>query len=237
MLQRLNQIRSIIRRHPFFTALLSLGWNLTFALINLVLSVIYGSWWYVTVGCLYLLLGLMRLSTVTLPHSRRRSEQTLLRQNALGMGVLAVVVCGMTILTIRNRYTPAQNKIVMIIAAAYTFAFVILCIRNSVIAQREKSVLLIVLRNISLASAAIAMLSLARSMMGTFGDGYDETTLALLAVTGALAFVLLIGLAVGMLIQSKTGRLPPDISRDYRGELTALSSAGKRLIQRIKKRS
>ncbi len=65
-----NRIKEIMNKYPFLSTLLSMGWNLTFALINGVLSIVYHSYWYMTYFALYLLLGLMKISIVRAGHGK-----------------------------------------------------------------------------------------------------------------------------------------------------------------------
>ena len=176
-----------------------MGWNLTFALVNGVISLIYTSYWYLTLFALYLLLGLMRMSAVTFSRSKRRKEADLLRHNGLAMFVLAVIVCGMMILTIRELHNPVKIKTVVIITAAYTFVFAGLSVYNMIRAHKQKSAILITLRNISCVGSIVSILSLERAMLGTFGNASEQSALLIQAWSGAAAFLILIGLSISML--------------------------------------
>ncbi len=203
MKEQLLAIRAWLKRNPLRPAFLSMGWNLTFALINGVISLIYSSYWYLTLFAYSLLLGLMKMSTLMLSGSKRRTEADMLRQNGVAMFCLAVIVCGLMVMTIRELHNPVKNKIVIIATAAYTFSFVGLTIYNTIKAHIQKSTVMISLRNISCASALISILSLERSMLGTFGDATDHFPLIMQAWSGGAAFLILIGLGISMLCLSK----------------------------------
>ncbi len=94
MKKRLLRLAEGLKEIPFLSTLLSMGWNLTFALVNAVISMVYSSYWYLTLFAFYLLLGLMKMSAVTLSRSSKRTEADLLRHNALAMFGLAVIIYG-----------------------------------------------------------------------------------------------------------------------------------------------
>jgi len=192
-----------IRGRPFLSHMMSTGWNLTFAIINGIISIVYRSYWYLTLSAFYLLIGLMRLSTLRLPKSKRRTAADLLRHNGLAMFGLAVIECGLMILTILEHHNPMKSKMVAVVTAAYTLVFVALSIRNTIKAHRQKSAVMISLRNISCASAIVSVLSLERSMLGTFGKDSVRFTLSMEAWSGGIAFLILIIMGTGMLILSR----------------------------------
>ncbi len=195
--------RELLRGRPFLAALPGMGWNLTYALLNGAFALAFSSWWSLTLCALYLLLGLMKLSVVTLPRSARRTERGMLRFCAAASFGLAVAACGLTVLTIHEGHNPERNMIVMIANAAYTFTFAGLAIRSMALAAKRKSPPLIALRNTSCAGALLSVLSLQRSMLGTFGDASDRFTPVMQACTGGVAFLLLIAMGVGMLVLSR----------------------------------
>ncbi len=200
--EKIRAARAFVQRVPFLITMLTMGWNLVFALFNGVFSLIYSSYWYLTMFALYLLMGLMKLSAVTVSKSKRRTEADMLCHTALAMFGLAVIVCGLMILTIRESRNPPKNKAVMVITAAYTLIFVLVTIRNTVVAHRQRSQVMIALRNISCAGAIVSILSLERSMLGTFGAEAENFILGMEAWSGGIAFLILIVLGISMLVLS-----------------------------------
>ncbi len=138
-----------------------------------------------------------------LPKSKRRTAVDLLRHNGLAMFGLAVIECGLMILTIVEHRNPLKSKMVAVVTAAYTLVFVALSIRNTIKAHRQKSAVMISLRNTSCASAVVSLLSLERSMLGTFGRDSVRFTLSMEAWSGGFAFFILIVMGIGMLILSR----------------------------------
>ncbi len=198
----IRKIKERLRSIPFLTTILSMGWNLTFAIINAVFSIIYKSYWYMTLSVLYLLLGFMKIQTVTVISSKRRTEADMLRHNGIAMFWFAIVLSGLMIVTIRDRHNPARDKIVMITIALYTFIIVGVTIRNVVRTRMRRSFIRIALRNISCASALVSLVSLEGAMLGTFGDPSADFSFDVQAWSGAAAFVILMYLSISMYIMS-----------------------------------
>lgn len=188
---------------PCLTTLLSMGLNLTFALFNAVFSLVFDSWWHLTLSALSLLLGLMRLSAVAVSRSGHETASVPQRRTGLAMFALAIIVCGMQFLVIREAHNPVMLKALVIADALYPFIFLGLAVRNIWRAHRQQSEVLVAVRGISCACAVISMLALERSMIGTFGNAYGHSALAIQAWSGGAAFAILVGLGVGMLVRAR----------------------------------
>ena len=196
----MKKMERLLQRYPLLTAVLSTCWNFAYAAFNGSLGVIHHSYWFITLCAFYAALGFMRLSVVTLGRNKRRTELSTMRHNGMAMSGLSIILIGIMLLTIREHHNPIRSKIVMITIAVYTFTVVGWTIRNTVKAHREKSVQMITLRNISFASAIASILSLERGMLGTFGDEDEKFVRIMEASSGAVAFILLVGLGIGMIL-------------------------------------
>ena len=196
------RIFAFLRQHPLLPATLSTGWNLLYAVFNGILAGVYSSWWFLTLCAFYAMLGFMRLSAVTIQKSRHRTEMSVMKHNGIAMIFLAVVLSGMVLLTIRETINAPRHNIVMITIATVTFFMACLAVRNMIKAHRDKSAQMITLRNISCAGAIASILSLERSMLATYGDISSTFSRRMEAASGAVAFVLLIVLGVGMIIHA-----------------------------------
>ena len=202
----MERLKALLQKYPLLPSLLSMGWNLIYAIFNGVLGIRFSSWWFITLCAFYFVLGFMRLSAVTIGQKEGRSETAVMKGVGIAMLPLAIVICGMILLTIREQQNPVRNTIIMVTIAAFTFSLVAWSIRNIIKAHREKSATMITLRNISCASAIGSILSLERGMLGTFGDASDAFSRTTEAVSGAVAFLLIIGLGIGLILQSKAFR-------------------------------
>ena len=190
-----------------------MGWNLIYSVFNGIMSLAYNSFWFLTLCVYYAILGIMRLVVVA-PLKRRNgnkwSESSVMRGLGVGMIALSIVVSGMVCLVISQKQNPKYNTIVMIAIAAYTFYLITMSVINTVRAQRKRNATLIMLRNITLAGTIVAVLSLERAMLGTFGNAEDSFTMITESATGGFSFVLIIAIGVGMIIQA--GRLTDERS-------------------------
>lgn len=181
----------------------SMSWNLIYGIFNVVLGIVYSSLWFDVMGFYYLILGYMRFSIVSLQtktHNEKKLRKTMYK-NGILLIILAFVLSGTValcfILSVRKGY----NKIIMITIATYTFYNVVSSIRNIFIAHKEKSSILIALRNISLAGATASVLSLQRSMTATFGRGETNFANVMEVATGLGAFVIVLSLGILMIIK------------------------------------
>ena len=69
-------------------------------------------------------------------------------------------------------------------------------------ARKKKDLSMIMLRNISMACAIVALLSLERSMLGTYGDAGDRFSMTMTIISGACMFLIVVGIGVSMIIQA-----------------------------------
>lgn len=111
---------------------------------------------------------------------------------SLMMVFLAVVICGMMILTIRETVYPVKNHAITIIQAAFAFSLISAAVYNVIVSHRRKDGRMIMIRDLSLASALGSILSLERTMLGTFGVITDSFNIRITAFTGFLVFVILL---------------------------------------------
>ena len=197
-----RQFRSII------IASGSMGWNLLYGIFNGVLGIIYRSAWFITMCAYYMTLGGMRLAVVSLNTEKngKRSERSIMRHNGIAMLFLAVVLSATVALSFRYSVTKTYPTPIMIAIATYTFYITALAIRNMVRAQKDKSLLMITLRNISLAGAVASMLTLQRSMTATFGSDAVDFANTMNGASGMGAFLIVLVLGITMIIQGSKRR-------------------------------
>ena len=73
---------------------------------------------------------------------------------------------------------------------------------NAVQANRHGDLFWVMLRNISLASAAGSILALERSMLGTFGSSTDSFTYTVEGVSGLVSFLFVVLLGISMIVRA-----------------------------------
>ena len=96
--------------------------------------------------------------------------------------------------------------IVAIVQAAYTFIMFGVSLYNLLKAHKQKNPRMMIVRNISHASAIGAVLSLQRTMLGTFGAPGSSFNIQIEAWIGALAFLILIAVAVKMIFYKPSSK-------------------------------
>ena len=119
-----------------------------------------------------------------------------------GMFLLAGILSVIVKLTISNAVGRSYPIAVMIAIAAFTFGIVIKAIVNAVQAHRHGDLFWVMLRNISLASAAGSVLALERSMMSTFGSSTDSFTYTMEGVSGLVSFLFVVLLGTSMIVRA-----------------------------------
>lgn len=188
----------------FIAANMNMGWNAVYAIFNGIMGIIYHSFWFVSMFAYYAVLSAMRFAVVSSKGKKRKmSEARMMKALGVCMILLAIVVSGIVCMGIAEKHNPKYNIVVMITIAAYTFYIVIQAMISFVKAHRKKDPSMIMLRNISMASAIATILSLERSMLGTFGDASDRFSMTMTIISGAVAFLLVIAIGISMIV-SKT---------------------------------
>ena len=189
----MNRI-SFLKKHPLTITWISTSWNLLYGIFLIFLFVTQSSWWYLALAGFFLTLGAGRFLAV----SGRGRDCTVMRILAVMMIFLAVVIAGMTHLTITGEINPVKNKILTIAQAAFVFGLIISAVINTILSHRKNQARMIMIRNLSLASALGAMLGFERTMLGTFGQSGANFNMQMEAGTGMLVFILLLFLAYNL---------------------------------------
>ncbi|MBR1408994.1 MAG: hypothetical protein IJ573_08910 [Clostridia bacterium] len=185
-------------------AVMSMGWNLVYAVFNALLGLIGQSAWFAVMSVYYAVLGLMKLLVLSsrgkLP-GKSTAKRTM-TVTGTGMFLLAGILSVIVKLTISNAVGRSYPIAVMIAIAAFTFGIVIKAIVNAVQAHRHGDLFWVMLRNISLASAAGSVLALERSMMSTFGSSTDSFTYTMEGVSGLVSFLFVVLLGTSMIVRA-----------------------------------
>ena len=178
-------------------ACVSMGWNLICAIFNGVLGIVYRSAWFASMSAYHAVLGLMRLSVVfrDLRWKGSADRRTVMRRIGIGFIILAAVTAAIVFLTISEVHNRRYGLILMIAVAAYTFFSVAATVVKFVRTDRRRISSVIMLRSISCAAAAGSLLSLERSMLGTFGSASDGFTYIIEGASGlaAVLFIMILG--------------------------------------------
>lgn len=196
--------RRLLKDHRFrmiLFAVLNMGWNLAYAVFNGILGIVYHSGWFATMFAYYTVLGLLKLNIVNAekkpPEQRPDGKNMLI--TGFGLLLLAVILAVIVTITISEAVGKAYNIVVMISLATFTFIIVGKAMVNAVQAHRKGDLPSIMLRNISLASAVGSVLSLERSMLGTFSSSTDQFTYVMEGISGLAGFIIVVLLGSSMI--------------------------------------
>ena len=180
-------------------ALLSLLFNIAFALYHLVLGIITRSWWLLTLGSYYLVLSIVRFVVL-----RAGSKERFITGFTGWMLILlSLPLAGTVILSAVKDRGLKLHMIVMIAMATYAFAKITLATINLLKARRSTSATLITLRNISFADAFVSIFALQRSMLVSFQGMTKEEIVIMNAALGSAVCVIVMLLGINLLKNKK----------------------------------
>ena len=190
----------------------SLGWNLLYGVFQLWLGLYHKTFWFLSLGTYYICLGFMRF--FLLLHTRKYAPgekvQKELRRYRFCGWVFLIMNLALSLIVFFMVYwnrTFQHHMITAIAMAAYTFTAFTTAIVGAVKCKKYQSPVLSAAKNISLAAAAVSMLTLESTMLTTFGKGTVsalERKIFLGATGGVIAaFVLL--MAVRMILLGARG--------------------------------
>ena len=166
-------------------ALASLVFNIAFATYHLVMGLVTGSWWLLTLGSYYLILSTVRFAVLR----SKSKERFIAKFTGWMLMLLSIPLVGTVILSVLRDRGHKLHVIVMIAMAAYAFTKITLSIIKFIKARRSKSAILLTLRNISLADAFVSIFALQRSMLVSF-EGMSETEIVIMnASLGSLVCI------------------------------------------------
>ena len=181
-------------------ALLSLVFNVAFAIYHLALGLVTSSWWLLTLGSYYLVLSIVRFAVIR----SKFKERFITNFTGWMLILLSLPLCGTVILSVVQDRGHRFNMIVMIAMAAYAFTKITLATVKLIKARHSTSERLITLRNISFADAFVSIFALQRSMLVSF-EGMSEKEIVIMNATlGSFVCVTVIFLGINLLRNGKT---------------------------------
>lgn len=187
-----NRILHNARYRIIFTASVSLIINIAYAFYNGILGIVYASFWFLAMFAYYTLLSVMRFSAVLYEYkNKRHNEKFVMRFIGIMLIIMSFVLSGSVYYSIANDVANKNNKIVMITIATYTFYKIIMAIINLVKTKKYKSFLLITIRNIALADAAVSIFSLKRSMLVSF-EGMTSENIRIMNICTGIGVCLIV---------------------------------------------
>ena len=179
-------------------ALASLLFNISFATYHLVLGLVTGSWWLLTLGSYYLILSSVRFAVIR----SKNKEYFIAKFTGRMLITLSIPLAGTVILSVVQDRGHELHMIVMIAMAAYAFTKITLATIKLIKARRSTSAMLITLRNISFADAFVSIFALQRSMLVSF-EGMRDTEIVIMNATLGSAVCVIVFLLGLNLVRNK----------------------------------
>lgn len=181
------------------SALLSLVFNIVFAIYNAVLGIVTASWWFITLGAYYVVLSTMRFALIRIrakSSGKPSYEGFAMRFTGVMFVFLSVCLVGTVILSVVNDRGTKYHEIVMISVALYAFTKITISIINLAKSKRYASPVYKALRNISFANALVSIFALQRSMLVSFGEMSPDNIrlFNILIGSGVCVVILLLGI-------------------------------------------
>ena len=189
---------TVLKKYPFLPAWLSLAGNFAYAVFHMILSAANDSVWDTVMALYFFVLGAGRLTAVI----RRIRTAYRIRAAAFSVAAVTFLTSVITYLTIRGGINPVRNSILVIGQAACAFLLTGVAVVNLIKSYRKNDPDAVMIRNLSMAAATGSILSLERTMLGTFGSPDVPFNRWMEAATGAGAFIILLVMSVNLFIYS-----------------------------------
>lgn len=218
-----NTLITDARLRTVLTTLPGMGLNLIYAVFNGVVGIIDKSAWYVSLSVYYFLLCAMRFLSVSYarqiyfkkasgengvgkqPKGRnpKEREQRVYRNCGIMLSIMSIALGGAVIMLVEGDGGKFYPGLMIYAIATYTFYKLTMSIINMIKARKEKSILLITLRDIGYSDALVSLLSLQTALFAAFGQAEDEFIPVMNALTGAAVCLMVLGLGIYMAQKGK----------------------------------
>ncbi len=222
-----NTLITDTRLRTVLMTLPGMGLNLIYAVFNGVIGVMSRSAWYGSLAAYYFLLCIMRFLSVSYagrvyevkvpwrradasqPDGVSKEEQLEIRAWKVhrNCGILfcmiSIALGGAVIVLVSGEGGKSYPGLMIYAVATYTFYKLGMAIWNMIRVRREKSLLLVTLRNISYVDALVSLLSLQTAMFAAFGQDSGDMIPLMDALTGAGVCLMILALGIYMIHKSK----------------------------------
>lgn len=199
-------------------------YNAAYAALQLALGIRHRSAWFYAMAGYYCLLAMLRLMLgrhirACAPGEHMRSEWRSYRLCGAGLLAMNLALSVFTLYFVLHLRQLRHHEITVIAMSAYTFGALALAIVNVVRYRRYESPACSAAKALSLASAAVSMLSLEDAMLTTFGDaGQQPFRQIMLAASGAAVATFIVAMALYMIFRATASLTPgpahPPTTRD-----------------------
>lgn len=186
----------------------SFAYNAAYAAFQLGLGLKHHSGWFYAMAGYYCLLAMLRLMLgrhvrAFAPGEEKRMEWRKYRLCGAGLLAMNMALSIFVLYFVLHLREVRHHEITVIAMAAYTFGALALAIANVIRYRRYESPACSAAKALSLASAAVSMLSLENAMLTTFDRGSSPLfQRIMLGASGAAAAMLITGMASHMIVRA-----------------------------------
>ncbi len=187
---------------------ISLGINLLYVALNLIPGLLFGSLWFITLACSYVVLAAMRFLLVRFANKRgigsqRDAELKRARLCSIILLALNLTLSGIVVLVILCGETFRYPGILIYAMAMYTFYITITSIIDMVKYRKYRSPLMSTAKAVDFTAALFSMLALETAMLTEFGDVTPlQTKSILIAATGAAVSITIAAVSIYLTIKT-----------------------------------
>lgn len=187
--------------------------NLFYAVINGIFGFINHSPWFGSLAAYYIILCVMRFSTVWYERKILKSnddksktihELIVYRNCGILLIVITIAFGGAVIMLMHKEGGKSYPGFLIFAVAAYTFYKVIISIKNIIKTKKFKSPLLATIRNIGYTDALVSLLSLQTAMFFSFGKQGKLDYPLMNGLTGTAICIMILFIGIYMIYNSKT---------------------------------
>ncbi len=186
--------------HLAIVPLLPLAVNLSFALYNGVLGVLYRSQWYGALGLYYAILTLLRLAARP---RRDKSPRPIIRRWTGGsLLLMSILLAGIAYMSIRQSIATRHGDILMITISTYTFYKITVAVIQAAKGKNTTPEQEIPCR-LRLVEVAVSLFAMQRSMLVSFGDMATKNIVFMNSLTGGGVFLFVLWQAILLIRKEK----------------------------------
>lgn len=186
----------------------SLGVNLLYVTLNVVLGFLYHTSWFFVLAFYYTILAVMRFLLLRFVNRVGIGEnrfKELRRSRLCGYILLTVnlTLLGAVLMILYQNKGYEYHGILIYVMAAYTFYITTVAIVNLVKYRKLGSPVMSMTKIISMAAALVSMLSLETAMFSEFGkDMSDENKQIFIMLTGAGVNIIIVAMSVYSIVKN-----------------------------------
>ncbi len=185
---------------------LSLSFNLAYSVFLFAVSQLQDEKWFFVMSIYYALLSIARgvLFMQIKPEKKLRSKLKTMRVCGCFLLLINLAVSTLIFLLVFRNYSVKHHEITVITLATYTFSTLTLAIIGSVKYVKRKETVYSCVKFISLISASVSILTLANTMLATFGENTEKLRSIILPLLSIAVSVFIVATSVFMIRQANS---------------------------------